>query len=601
MSKLPQRIKVNQDPYTPVSPRRPRAPSTSVVSTPISNGRQSFLQPPSQIARTRSTSLPSLAAAQLGTQSRIPRSPGITGAPRAPRVTQASTSPTLIPITPLSPTKKQFPRISASVSTSYHDQLRAGPRRYIKPEPDFLLRRLSEHLGPAFPAMRAFLPIDDLMALHEREWMERQERGARRKNSIEDMNNIFGAPLRQVSAYASTTAVVGGLQHTLPIVVYACVEQLYRALQYPPGPSPPVSRLSSLVKRFDTPPDFGCTTSLFQESESDIYSVLHLFLTSLPEPIVFPEGIGEALVPFCLQSPDITAVQLLLRFLTSANLSLFVYLLAFLSQVTRMRPGIELQLGKDYGHCVFGHVHGPSMLSWFLSNWGAIVKGLFDSTRDNFSLPSSPISPIRTANARTSIPLLPSPHENISSGSDRASLSDKSDAASLCTTSTMSHDDRILDEILPEPSPSPRLRVVNRDPSCISDDSETSDNPPADDFERAMGNSHSIQFMALEKRLKVTGALKTVGDSEKHDASSIYSGSISLHSGLGSVRSEHGSVRSAGGVKVDNEAETGISGCSPTCKLVEKVRTLEAQLLAMVQERDEARAVVEDIRSVMQL
>lgn len=443
MSKLPQRTKLRQDVQMPVNPRRPRAPSTSTVSSP-SNGHQSFLLPPSQIAHSRSTSLPSMAAAQLGAQSRIPRSPGQNS--HIPKPPQAR-SPALVSIPPLSPVKKGFPRISASVSTNYYDQLRSGPRRFIKPEPDLLLRRLSEHLGPAFPSMRAFLPIDDLMALHEREWMERQERGARRKNSVEDMNSawfnicpslcsfradIFGAPLRQVSAYASTTAVVGGLQHTLPIVVYACVEELYRgeliarsvpstssspvALKSPLEPAPPVSRLSALVKIFDTPPHFGCTTSLFQESESDIYSVLHLFLTSLPEPIVFPEGIGEALVPFCLQTPDVCTVQLLLRFLTSANLSLLVYLLAFLSQVARMRPGIELQLGKDYGHCVFGHVHGPSMLVWFIGNWGAIVKDLFD-TNGNASQLSSSISSVsthRAVNIRTSIPPLPSPHENTS-------------------------------------------------------------------------------------------------------------------------------------------------------------------------------------------
>lgn len=174
----------------------------------------------------------------------------------------------------------------------------------------------------------------------------------------------------------------------------------------------------------------------------------------------------------------------------------------------------------------------------------------------------------------------------------------------------MSSDDRILDEILPEPSPSPRLRVVNRDLSRISDDSESNDNLPGDDsdFELVMGHSsHSTQFMALEKRLKVTKASKTVNDTEKDEVGSIYSGTMSLHSGHGSVRSGNGSVRSVGkegfrkGADGGFELETSTLGCGPTCELVEKVVVLQAKLLAMTRERDEARAVVEDIRSVMEL
>ncbi len=40
--------------------------------------------------------------------------------------------------------------------------------------------------------------------------------------------DVFGAPLRQVAVYASTVTVLGGLEHELPIVVYSCVEELYR-------------------------------------------------------------------------------------------------------------------------------------------------------------------------------------------------------------------------------------------------------------------------------------------------------------------------------------------------------------------------------------
>jgi hypothetical protein len=39
---------------------------------------------------------------------------------------------------------------------------------------------------------------------------------------------VFGAPIRDVYAHASMPTVIGGFQHQLPIVVVACVEELYR-------------------------------------------------------------------------------------------------------------------------------------------------------------------------------------------------------------------------------------------------------------------------------------------------------------------------------------------------------------------------------------
>ena len=40
---------------------------------------------------------------------------------------------------------------------------------------------------------------------------------------------MFGFSLRQIALYASTRAVLGGFEHDLPIVVFACVEELYRS------------------------------------------------------------------------------------------------------------------------------------------------------------------------------------------------------------------------------------------------------------------------------------------------------------------------------------------------------------------------------------
>lgn len=173
-----------------------------------------------------------------------------------------------------------------------------------------------------------------------------------------------------------------------------------------------MSRLTTLITTFNTPPHFGCTTSLFNEPEPDVYALLRTFLTSLPDPIVSPEGISQALVPFSLELPDIKVVQTILRLLPSANLSLFVYVLAFLSQVTHTRPGIVYDLGQEFGACVFGPPNGPSMLVWFINNWANVVRQLFEMDCDLETRHAPMIAPvpIRTGSL---IPPLPSPYDRL--------------------------------------------------------------------------------------------------------------------------------------------------------------------------------------------
>lgn len=104
-------------------------------------------------------------------------------------------------------------------------------------------------------------------------------------------------------------------------------------------------------------------------------------------------------------------MQRVLRFLPSANLSLFVYLLAFLSQVNQTKAGIEVTLGHAFGPWVFGVSHGPDIMAWFIKNWVVIVTGLFDldwdvavSSSDTVRLPEQ----IRADSLES---LLPSPYD----------------------------------------------------------------------------------------------------------------------------------------------------------------------------------------------
>ncbi len=181
-----------------------------------------------------------------------------------------------------------------------------------------------------------------------------------------------------------------------------------KALKAPPSParSSP-TRVASLVQTFDTPPHFGCTTSLFRESESDVFAVLSSFLFRLPEPIVYPKGIVDALAHCCSLLQNVDAVQRILRLLPSANLSIFVYLLAFLSQVNQTKVGIEADLGDAFGRWLFGRAKGPELMVWFIRNWTVVVTGLFeldwDEPIDSVLFTTSPL-PVRADSLELPLP-----------------------------------------------------------------------------------------------------------------------------------------------------------------------------------------------------
>lgn len=190
------------------------------------------------------------------------------------------------------------------------------------------------------------------------------------------------------------------------------------------------------------------------ESEEDIYFLLLSFLQRLPEPVLgstqIVEGIKQSIWEWCVltttgrrrlrhsisqggasvvyieeekderlyrkslmdavvssthradadESTQITIVQHLLRLLPSANLSTFVYLLAFLNQIVASLLGSDRmdsatinsereELGRLFGKWIFGNRIRDSwgseeqvdasavMMVWFLTRWETIVDGLF--------------------------------------------------------------------------------------------------------------------------------------------------------------------------------------------------------------------------------
>ena len=122
--------------------------------------------------------------------------------------------------------------------------------------------------------------------------------------------DIFGVSLNESVLRAPATAILGGYRHDLPLVVFLCVEELYRTgksanfcFDVPSHDSwsfigiyksglfrdlPNRQRHHELSTLFDTPPAFGEGMSLRAESTADICALLLTYLKELPEPVLTP-------------------------------------------------------------------------------------------------------------------------------------------------------------------------------------------------------------------------------------------------------------------------------------------------------------------------
>ncbi|PPR04254.1 hypothetical protein CVT24_013345 [Panaeolus cyanescens] len=153
---------------------------------------------------------------------------------------------------------------------------------------------------------------------------------------------VMGEYIRRASIYSSSTMILGGREHELPILVVSCIEELYRTGIYQPNlfrALPNRTRLMELISIFDSetqPPGsiirdrsrprtsrhiststagngtpqsshdqvstensnavndvpmntgFGAATSLHLESMPDICALLSTYISSLPEPVLSP-------------------------------------------------------------------------------------------------------------------------------------------------------------------------------------------------------------------------------------------------------------------------------------------------------------------------
>ncbi|KAL7277471.1 hypothetical protein ACG7TL_008392 [Trametes sanguinea] len=152
-----------------------------------------------------------------------------------------------------------------------------------------------------------------------------RDRGLARGEAVRHLNHhkTFGSSVAVAVRCASMSTVLGGYQHDVPWVVYACVEELNRTGIYQPGlfravPNRP--RLARLIEAFDlplpthpssfdeddlcpkmtTPTPSTTRASLRKESMPDICALLKTYLDLLPEPIL-DANLAAALHRLCVQ------------------------------------------------------------------------------------------------------------------------------------------------------------------------------------------------------------------------------------------------------------------------------------------------------------
>ncbi|KAJ7180830.1 hypothetical protein C8R46DRAFT_1211134 [Mycena filopes] len=361
------------------------------------------------------------------------------------------------------------------------------PRRLNNSDPRTLLRALNTLLDPKSQRIPDYLDVDHLMALHERDVMERDQRDTIKLKARTDRTN---------------DGVV-------------CLWFLFtRSYNY-----------SDVFKNY-VGTAFGTTPTELPQELREVYALLTTYLFALPEPILSSE-MFEAIWAWCvlpsLRRTDfleednrfrchvptdagIPIAQILLRLLPLPNFSLFVYMLGFFQRLPHM-------VTEDVGRAVFaGRSPKPpnntdgraeraeTMLRWFLDRWDGIFKDLFPSfehqqTVDAWSSTSSSVTPIAS---RAS--------EDAEQGLFESAIDTQSDASSVSSSCALG--ERLLDVTLEDA----QLHKKNWDhysfPDNASDDSgyqspeQDHDAPPSPQppEEREMSHMQALRRISLLER-----------------------------------------------------------------------------------------------------
>ncbi|CAL1707764.1 unnamed protein product [Somion occarium] len=172
------------------------------------------------------------------------------------------------------------------------------------PDLELVMKSLKQALKKEGRRIEDFLEVDDIIEgkcwdttevdglKDNSKLLDRKHRiqtAERRWREMERQYHVFGSPLKNVSKRASTMVPVYGYRHQVPLIVVACVEQLYncgmnhpRLLQTRPDPV----HLTELIGQFDQFDPRRALPDLTREPVTMVAALLSTFLSSIGSPLL---------------------------------------------------------------------------------------------------------------------------------------------------------------------------------------------------------------------------------------------------------------------------------------------------------------------------
>ncbi|KAF8752915.1 GTPase activator [Rhizoctonia solani] len=163
-----------------------------------------------------------------------------------------------------------------------HRRVNSEPE--VKPNPDAYPHLTS---GEQVILVRKLRVLLKCAGINDRA-LDAWEESSIKESTLGNPGGVFGRSVKDSSPYASCQVVLGEHSHTLPICVFASVEEICQRGIATPGlfcvaPPPSERTLEKLACTFDQGPSYGVKTSLAKEGISNVCALLRLYLRGLPE------------------------------------------------------------------------------------------------------------------------------------------------------------------------------------------------------------------------------------------------------------------------------------------------------------------------------
>ncbi|KAF8734426.1 GTPase activator, partial [Rhizoctonia solani] len=297
-----------------------------------------------------------------------------------------------------------------------HRRVNSEPE--VKPNPDAYPQLTS---GEQVILVRKLRVLLKCAGINDRA-LDAWEESSIKESTLGNPGGVFGRSVKDSSPYASCQVVLGEHSHTLPICVFASVEEICQRGIATPGlfcvaPPPSERTLEKLACTFDQGPSYGVKTSLAKEGISNVCALLRLYLRGLPEAVLsnwfWPIIQRLTLIEnsdMRITSAQTAAIQAILHLQHPTSFSLLVYLLAFLHQLALhgSQNGLSIPiLAGIFGPALFSPrkgnavragcvispppenqvlvktfqsvqdvAEGTRVMTWVLEHWDGIATGL---------------------------------------------------------------------------------------------------------------------------------------------------------------------------------------------------------------------------------